>query len=596
MDHERTIAQQELLNSLDWLIRLRWLAAAAVIGGTFLIRTGLGLEVPALPLYVVGVGLFGYNVLLKQVLRRMRLNHFSDTSHEWFARGQIGLDWFAMTVLIHYSGGISSPVMIFFMFHVTIASLLLPHDRGFLYVALAPLLVTEVVLCEYYGLLPHVAIFETTLYRSPGYIAAVLFFFTCATYVMAYVSMAISRRVRRREDEVTGVYESVRVTSTLDLEQVLNRLTEATTRALRCKAASIRLLNRSGSHLEMVASYGLSNTYVDHASIPLASAVIDREALSGKTVLIADAPHDDRVRYPDQVREEGIQSILSTPLVGKQGLIGVLRAYGGAGHRFSPDDGNFLAAVAAHGAVAIENAQAYGVLQDLDRQKSQFVRMVTHELRSPVQVAQNLVGVLSNEYLGELNPKQVDVIGRIQRRLQSLQNLVDDLLNLAAAKADVLRPPERSRVKLVDILKDLYDRFEVAAKAKGIRLILECTEPSIDVWGLRDELDTLFGNLLDNAIKYSECGATCVRVGTEAEFVRVDVSDTGIGIPEAALPRIFDEFFRAENAKAFTERGTGLGLAIVKDLVARYDGKIDVQSRPDQGTTFTVWLPTVPEA
>jgi len=597
LDHERTIAQQELINSLDWLIRLRWIAGAAVIGLTFVITVVLKLNIPALPLYLIGGGLSVYNLVLRRILRWIRANHKSDILHEWLALTQIGLDWVAMTFLIHHSGGVCSPVLIFFMFHITIASLLLPHDRAFLYVALAPLLVTEVALYEYYGLLPHVAVFGETLYRNPVYVAAVLFFFTCAVYVMAYVSMAISKRLRRREEEITGVYESVRTTtSTLDLEQVLNRLTEATTRALKCKAASIRLLNPSGSHLLMTASYGFSHSYLTHASIPLASAVIDREALSGKTVLIADAAHDERVRYPDQVKEEGIESILSTPLVGKQGLIGVLRAYGGAGHRFRPGDADFLAAVAGHGAVAIENAQAYGVLQDLDRQKSQFVRMVTHELRSPVQVAQNLVGVLSNEYLGELNPSQTDVIARVQRRLQYLQNLVDDLLNLAAAKADVLTPPERSRVKLVDILKDLYDRFDAAARAKGIKLILRCPEPSIDIWGLRDELDSLFGNLLDNAIKYTEHGTTCVRISTEGECVRVDVSDTGIGIPEAALPRIFEEFFRADNAKALEERGTGLGLAIVKDLVTRYEGKIDVQSRENQGTTFTVWLPMVPAA
>jgi signal transduction histidine kinase len=463
-------------------------------------------------------------------------------------------------------------------------------------VTLAPILVAEVTVGEYYGLIPHVPVFEASLYRDPLFIAAVLTFFTSSVYVMAYVSIAISRRLRRREEEVTGVYESVRATtSTLDLEQVLKRLTEATTRVLKCKAASIRLLNRSGSHLEMVAAYGLSHKYLGHASTPLASAVIDREALSGKTVLITDAPHDERVRYRDEVREEGIDSILSTPLFGKQGLIGVLRAYGGAGHRFNQDDAEFLAAVAAHGSVAIENAQAYRALEDLNRQKSQFVQMVTHELRSPVQVAQNLVGVLLKNYLGELTPKQTDLIQRIQRRLQYLQNLVDDLLNLAAAKADVSTGPERSRVALVDVIKDLYDRFDAGARAKGIRLLMECSESSVELWGLRDELDALFGNLLDNSIKYTEHGTICVRIGNEGEFVRVDVSDTGIGIPQVALPRIFEEFFRADNAKAVEERGTGLGLAIVKDLVTRYEGKIEVQSCENQGTTFTVWLPTVPK-
>ncbi|MFB3902133.1 MAG: ATP-binding protein [Acidobacteriota bacterium] len=597
MDRPRTIAQKELITCLDWLIRLRWLGGAAILGLTLVVTQALKIDLPAAPLYLLGAAVLGYNLALRRAMVWMRRNRFSHPAQEWFTVAQIVLDWLAMTVLIHYSGGISSPVTFFFMFHITIASLLLPRERAFLYVTLAPALVAEVALGEYFGLIGHVPVLEASLYRKPLFVAAVLSFFTCSAYIMAYVSMAISTRLRRREAEVAGVYESVRATtSTLDLEQVLSRLTEATTRVLRCKAASIRLLNPSGSHLEMVAAHGLSHQYLDHASVPLASAVIDREALSGKTVLITDAPHDERVCHPEAVRQEGIESILSTPLFGKQGLIGVLRAYGGVGHRFNQDDAEFLAAVAAHGSVSIENAKAYRALEDLNRQKSQFVLMVTHELRSPVQVAQNLIGVLLNSYLGELTPPQTDLIRRVQRRLQYLQNLVDDLLNLAAAKAEVLTGPERSRVALVDVIKDLNDRFDAQAKAKGIRLLMECAESSIELWGLRDELDALFGNLLDNALKYTQRGTICVRVSTEGKLVRVDVSDTGIGIPQNALSRIFEEFFRADNAKAMEERGTGLGLAIVKGLVARYEGTIEVQSHENQGTTFTVRLPMVPQA
>ncbi|RPI28624.1 MAG: sensor histidine kinase [Acidobacteria bacterium] len=595
MDHERTIAQQELINSLDWLIRLRWVAGAAVIALTFTVTAGLNLNVRALPFYLVGFAVAAYNLALRQILGALRQNHFSDTALEWFTRAEIGLDWIAMTILIHYSGGVSSPVIFFFVFHIIIASFLLPHDRGFLYVTFAPLLVAGVAFAEYHGQIPHIAIFEATLYRSPIYIAGVLFFFTSAAYVTAYFSMALSRRLRRREEEVTGLYESARATtSTLDLEQVLNRLTEATTRVLKCKAASIRLLNSTGTHLEMVAAHGLSQAYMSHASVPLASSVIDREALSGKTILISDAPNDERVRHREQVREEGIESILSTPLVGKQGLTGVLRAYGAAGHRFQEDDAEFLAAVAAQGSVAIGNARSYRILEDLNRQKSQFARMVTHELRSPIQVAQSLVNVLLSDYVGELNEKQRDLIQRAQCRLRHLQDLVDDLLNLAAAKADVLARPERSRVPLVEVLKDLYDRCEPRAKAKGIKLILRCADPCPEIWGREDELGTLFGNLLDNAIKYTDQGTACVSVRNEDGLIRVDVSDSGIGIPHLALSRVFDEFFRADNAKALEEHGTGLGLAIVKDLVARYEGKIDVQSHEGQGTTFTVWLPAAP--
>jgi signal transduction histidine kinase len=593
----KTISGQELINSLGWLIKLRWLAGASVIGLTLMVSVGFGLALRVKPLYLVGLSLFVYNVALQMALAWMHRHACSETVYQWFARFQIGLDWMAMTVLIHYSGGISSPAIIFFMFHITIASLLLPHDKGFLYVALAPILVGAVAWSEYHGVIEHVTVFGLGGYRNPWYVAAVLFFFACAAYVMAYFSMAISRRLRRREDEVAGLYDSVRaVTSTLDLREVLNRLTEATSRALGCKAASIRLLNKTGSHLEMVAACGLSDSYRDHAAISLASAVIDREALSGKTVLIANASRDSRVRFPEKVKAEGIESILSTPLMSKRGLIGVLRAYGATGHRFTARDGEFLAAIALQGTTAMENAEAYSVLEDLTQQKSEFIRMVTHELRSPVQVAQSLLGVLSSGYAGGLNDKQVEIIQRTSRRIQYLQNLVDDLLNLAAGRTDVMAASERSPVSLVGLFKDLYERFDPIARSKGLRLVLEAPEASMEIWGRRDELGRLLGNLLDNALKYTAQGVVAVRAEASHQeglegFVRLEISDTGIGIPADVLPRIYEEFFRAENAKAHEERGTGLGLSIVNDLINRYGGHIEAQSVEGQGSTFTVWLP-----
>ena len=123
-----------------------------------------------------------------------------------------------MTVLIASSGGAESPAIIFFLIHITIASLLLPHQRGFLYVTLAPALVGLVALLEYSGVIAHVAIVQPVRYREPLYISAVLLFFAAACYVMAYSCMTIARRLRRREHELGGLYDGVRdVTSTLEI-------------------------------------------------------------------------------------------------------------------------------------------------------------------------------------------------------------------------------------------------------------------------------------------------------------------------------------------------------------------------------------------
>lgn len=590
---DNTLAEQELVSSLSWLIALRWLAGIGVLLATWFSANVLDFNIQATSLYLLGLGLLAYNALLWWGLNRLYANPAQpNLVYQWFARFQIGLDWIATAMVIHCSGGIESPAILIFLFHITIASLLLPHDRGFLYVTLAPILVGGVALLEYHGLLPHVYVFEPARYDDPLYILSVLFFLTSGSYVMAYFSMAISRRLRSREDELSGLYQSVQAaTSTLDLPEVLNRLAEATTRALRCKGAVIRLLDKTGSHLAVAGAYGLSEAYLDKAPIEVARARIDQEALSGKTVLVSDATHDDRLRYPDKVATEGIHSILSAPLMGKRGPIGVLRAYGGTAYRFTEDDAAFLSAIAAQGVVAIENAQAYQLLENLDRQKSQFVRIVTHELRSPVQVTSSLLNVLGRGYVGALNAKQADLVDRAHKRLGFLQTLIDDLLDLAAGKADVLASAERGLVSLNDVLRDVHARYAATAQDKGLELYCECPDEALNVWGDRSELDRIANNLVSNAVKYTPRGKVRLRAERTDGFVRVVVADSGIGIPQDAMPHLFEEFFRAPNAKKTAQTGTGLGLAIVKDLVERYDGTIEVQSVEGQGTTFTLTLP-----
>ena len=132
---------------------------------------------------------------------------------------------------------------------------------------------------------------------------------------------------------------------------------------------------------------------------------------------------------------------------------------------------SFLGAIAAQGAVAIENAQAYQCLEELDESKSQFVRIVTHELRSPVQVVLSLLNVLDAGYVGELTEKQADLVGRARRRIEFLQTLIDDLLDLAAGKADVLATTERGLVSLTEVLQEVRDRYERRHEEKGLTCI-----------------------------------------------------------------------------------------------------------------------------
>jgi signal transduction histidine kinase len=192
-----------------------------------------------------------------------------------------------------------------------------------------------------------------------------------------------------------------------------------------------------------------------------------------------------------------------------------------------------------------------------------------------------------------LSEQQADLVDRAQRRIKFLQTLIDDLLDLAAGKADVLASAERGLVCLTEVLQEVYTRYAAPAQDKGLALRIEIAPPGdeLNVWGDKDELDRILNNLVSNAVKYTPEGEVYLQAGRSDGFVRLVVSDTGIGIPQEAQENLYTEFFRAKNAKQIESTGTGLGLSIVKDLVERYDGQIKVQSAEGQGTTVTLMLP-----
>ncbi len=596
-DRRRTLAEQELVGSLGWLVGIRWLAGVGVLAAGFVAARLLKLPIPEGPFYGVGIFILAYNGALRWWLGELRRTT-TDTTEPYalFARVQIILDWLGMTFLTALSGGIESPAIIFFLFHISIAALLLPHRRVFLYVALAPILVSLEAALEYVGVIPHVALFGAPRHNQLLYALSVLAFFTWACFLLAYICVAIARRLRRREKEIGGLYESVReTTATLDLQTVLNRLVESTTRVLECKGAAIRLIDPKRKQVAFAATFGLSDEYVGKVPQDFSRARLDQATLAGEPLFVNAAADDPRIWSRTRVREEGIESMLSVPLAGKSGPLGVLRAYGGEGHRFSDEDAAFLELVAVHGAVAIDNAQAYRMLEELDREKSRFVRIATHELRSPISVTESLLTALAGGYVGELSPAHLAVIQRAIKRVQALQSLVNDLLDFASGKVD-MKAAERRRVALNTLVDEVCDRQQARAAEKGLSLTCEVVSDDLEVVADPADIDRLVTNLVGNAVKYTTSGSVRVTLVRDGDRARLAVADTGIGIPEDSLPKLFQEFYRAQNAKALHEVGTGLGLAIVKDLVDRYAGTIGVQSKEGAGTTFTVTLPLAPAA
>ena len=229
------------------------------------------------------------------------------------------------------------------------------------------------------------------------------------------------------------------------------------------------------------------------------------------------------------------------------------------------------------------------MLANLDIDKSRFLRMTTHELRSPVRVTESLLMTLADGYAGALGPEQGELVRRAQRRLASLHTLIDDLLNLAAGKAAMVAP-HLCVLDLRGVVAKVVERFGPIAAEKHIALELSSTEEPLEVVCDPADLERIVDNLVSNAVKYTPAGKVTVTLSGRAERVRLEVADTGIGIPSEALPHLFSEFYRAPNAKVVEEAGTGLGLSIVKQLLDRAGGVITVASTEREGSTFAMEL------
>jgi signal transduction histidine kinase len=381
------------------------------------------------------------------------------------------------------------------------------------------------------------------------------------------------------------------VTSTLNFTEVLNTVAQLATKAMNAKACSIRLLDEEKRHLRIGAAHGLSQEYLAKGPVDLDKSLVDRGALRGKPVAVLDVTKDPGFQYPEEARKEGIRSVLCVPLIVRETTIGVLRLYTGEIHRFTDEEIEFLSTLASQGAVAIGNARTYQRLEELEQAKSDFVFTVAHELKAPVAAIQSILRVLLEGYAGEIFQKQKELIDRAERRLIALQSLIRDLLALGALKG-ALPETKKTDVILNGIVNRVVDAVRPEVEGKGLTLKVEIPEALVTVKANDDDLERLLSNLLENAVKYTPPkGEVHLQLSLNGDAARIVVSDTGIGIAPESMPRIFEEFYRGKNAKELGHEGTGLGLSLVKHIVDRYHGEIAVESKLQQGSTFTVNLP-----
>ncbi|MCM8811428.1 MAG: ATP-binding protein [Candidatus Omnitrophica bacterium] len=228
----------------------------------------------------------------------------------------------------------------------------------------------------------------------------------------------------------------------------------------------------------------------------------------------------------------------------------------------------------------------------LEQVRRDFVANVSHELKTPLTVIRGAVETLLEGALNEENGGR-PFVELISEESERLGRLVDDLLGLAQIESKgMLLTKQQMDVKR--FLSEEIERHKGRAKAAGVSMTLEMKTPLQTLMADREQAGRAVSNLLDNAIKYNRPGGTViVRASVRDGAYRVDVEDTGIGIPPEQIGRIFERFYRVDKARSRETGSTGLGLAIVKHVMEAHGGFVQVESRPGEGSRFTLLFPLV---
>ncbi len=234
--------------------------------------------------------------------------------------------------------------------------------------------------------------------------------------------------------------------------------------------------------------------------------------------------------------------------------------------------------------------EANAQLKQKDRIKDEYVSRVTHDIKGHLTAIQSCLYVSADESSGPLSEKQSDFLSRALSRTQQLTTFVKELLNLTQMRLSGRLQMEAFSVP--DCISRALASIASKAESKSIT-VTSNVEPSVgQIVGNEFSINEMITNLLFNAVKYTPEGKTIhLEARSRDGLMQIDITDTGIGIPADDLPNVFEEFFRASNARKREKDGTGLGLSIVKQIVERHGGTISAQSQEGRGTTFTVTLP-----
>jgi len=415
---------------------------------------------------------------------------------------------------------------------------------------------------------------------------------------MSYLNKEIPPEIT---EHLSLFYNAARLfNSSLDIEKVLNLVIDKVIEVFDGERGFVMLYDRPGKELRIMVARNMDKKNISEQDFSISMTVANRVFSTGKPVLSTNATLDPSVRSKSILLNE-IRSILCVPITLKDEIIGVIytdnRIRAGT---FDDNEEKLLSVLADQAATAIENARLYERISDdfkkikqLESTKAEFISIISHELRTPLVPIKGYIYTLKH-CLDKLEQEEKDeILSTMEDRVDHLSRLINDLLTISSIDKDRSMNLFETEFKISTLMETTLEIFK--KKYPLHNFITDIDEIAI-FYGDEDKLAHAVFHILDNGAKFSPDGGD-INVSLKAEeidghnYVKISVKDRGIGIEEEFHEEIFEKFYQVDTGSTRSFEGMGSGLYIARYVIEAHRGKINVESSPGRGSTFTVTIP-----
>ncbi len=400
---------------------------------------------------------------------------------------------------------------------------------------------------------------------------------------------------RQRNRELTALYSvALAAGKTLEMKPLLDETLDQVLKVLEYEGGAIFLADRADGKLGLI----------HHQGVPRWLLQLIEDQLGDKGAVGQAAAHGQIFERLLPVPEAGPRTRLTcVPLLAHRRVLGVLAVPFVGGDPVEVQEMRLLETLGRQIGVAVENAVLYAELQEraetlqraydelakIDQLKDELVQNISHELRTPITFIKGYVSLMLEGDMGDLTARQRNSLDIVSNKTEQLIHLVNGILTLQTLTTEMLNVQSISPIILVS--RAVAGAIPAAQQA-GLDIVSDFPSTMPDAEVDPAQITQVLDNLLNNAIKFSPHGGTItVRLGTEKEMVRVEVSDTGIGIPADKIDRVFDRFFQVDGSSTRRFGGAGLGLSICKQIIDAHGGELSVESEVGKGSTFAFTIP-----